>query len=75
VALAIGVVKEAARALGNLFALTLFPLFQVIGIAIFLLPWLYYTVYLFSSGELNTETKTVGSNQISVRTMTYNENI
>lgn len=74
VALAIGVVKEAARALGNMWALTLFPILQVVGVALFLIPWLYYTVYLFSSGDIKTSEKTMNGQTVQVRTVEYDNN-
>ena len=52
--LAIGIVKEAAKALAAMPILVLFPLVQVAGLLIFLVPWFIYGIYLASSGELKT---------------------
>eukprot|EP00937_MAST-01D_sp_MAST-1D-sp2_P001261 g1261.t1 len=50
--LAIGVVKEAARAVGSTPALIFMPVLQTLGLLLFMLPWVYYGMYLASSGEL-----------------------
>ena len=50
--LAIGVVKEAAKALATMPILILMPILQVIGMAIFLVPWIIYVLYLASSGSV-----------------------
>lgn len=58
VQLAINVVKEAARAMATMPALMGLPLLQAIGLTIFLVPWVIYSVYLASSGDLVTVTAT-----------------
>ena len=50
--LGLAIVKEAARALGTMWLLVIFPVFQCVGLIIFLLPWLTYMVFLASSGEI-----------------------
>ena len=47
--LAIAVVKEAARAVGDLWLLTAFPVLQCAGLLCFMVPWLVYAFYLASS--------------------------
>ena len=49
--LAIGIIKQAARALTALPTLLALPVVQAIGITIFLVPWTFYVIYLASSGD------------------------
>lgn len=58
VQLAINVVKEAARALAQMPALLGVPLMQAIGLTIFLVPWVIYSLFLASSGDLVVVTAT-----------------
>ena len=50
--LALGVVKEACRAVAALPLLTAFPLFQVAGLLCFMFPWFIYAFFLASSAEV-----------------------
>ena len=50
--LAIGIVKEATKALNALPTLILAPLVQVFALCLFMVPWIIYVVYLASSGEM-----------------------
>lgn len=52
VMLAIGIVKEAAKALATMPFLILMPIIQVVGMIIYLVPWTIYVVYLASSGTI-----------------------
>ena len=52
IVLAIGCVKEAAKAMQAMPVITVYPVFQVIGVLLFLLPWCTYVTYLASSGEV-----------------------
>ena len=70
VQLAIGVTKEAAKALASIPLLIVLPIFQAIGITAFLVPWIIYVLYLASSGELVTQTGTYTVNSV-VTTYTY----
>jgi hypothetical protein len=76
--LAIAVVKQAARALSAMPTLLLLPIIQSIGLAIFLVPWLIYTLYLASSGDVKTSTGSYTYNGQSVtyttRSFTYTSN-
>ena len=54
VQLAIAVVKQAARAIQSMPALIAMPIVQAIGLCLFLVPWIIYSIYLASSGELKT---------------------
>jgi choline transporter-like protein 2/4/5 len=78
VQLAIGVVKEAARALGSMPFLILMPVMQVVAMVIFLIPWVIYLFYLASSGEVVTKTVTTttvyGETSYSVRSFQYTKN-
>lgn len=75
VQLAIGVVKEAAKALAAMPALIFAPIIQVVAVTLFLVPWIIYVVYLASSGEMVTMT---GSDAYGVkytyRQFVYTEN-
>lgn len=55
VALAIGIVKEATRAMGSMPLLTCLPLLQTIGCVAFLVPWVIYIFYMASSGEVSKD--------------------
>lgn len=55
VALAIGIVKEATRAMGSMPLLIGFPIFQVIGCVLFLIPWVIYIFYMASSGTVSKD--------------------
>jgi choline transporter-like protein 2/4/5 len=68
IALAIGVCKQAARALGHMPLLIIFPVIQSIGLLLFMIPWIYFGSYLMSSGEMV-------SNQLPYRAFEYSENV
>jgi choline transporter-like protein 2/4/5 len=68
--LAIGIVKEAARALGAMPALLFLPIVQAIGMVLFLVPWTIYVLYLASSGSVSTQETDAGSYQ----TFEYTDN-
>jgi hypothetical protein len=50
--LAIGIVQQAGTAIGAMPMLTIFPCFQVAAVAIFMVPWTIYSLFLASGGEL-----------------------
>ncbi|GMI08068.1 hypothetical protein TrLO_g14282 [Triparma laevis f. longispina] len=52
IVLAIGIVKEACKAVARMPVITIYPVFQVLGAVIFLVPWCVYMVYLASSGDV-----------------------
>ena len=52
--LAIGIIKQAAKALTALPTLLALPVAQAIGITIFMVPWTFYVIYLASSGDRST---------------------
>jgi len=72
--LAIGVVKEASRALAAMPMLIMMPLIQSSGILIFLVPWVAYTIYLASSGEIKSEKTTVNDQEVSYKSIEYDDN-
>lgn len=79
VALAIGVVKEAAKALATMPLLIVMPIIQVIGMIIYLVPWTIYVLYLASSGEVvqkvGTYTSATGvSYSYNYRQFVYTDN-
>jgi choline transporter-like protein 2/4/5 len=53
--LAIGIVKEACKAVARMPIITVYPVFQVIGVVLFLIPWCTYMVYLASSGDVKVD--------------------
>lgn len=68
VQLAIGVVKEAAKAVATMPMLMIMPIFQAIGMAFFMVPWIIYVIYLASSGEITT---TLGTYYVGTTEYTY----
>ena len=50
--LAVGCVKEAAKAVQAMPVITIYPVFQVTGVLIFLIPWIIYMTYLASGGTV-----------------------
>ena len=43
--------------------ITMYPVIQVVGVVIFLVPWSIYMVYLASSGEVVVECAEMSSSQ------------
>ncbi len=76
--LAIGIVKQASKALATMPTLLALPVVQAVGLTAFLVPWIIYVLYLASSGDMTTKTGTymVGSvpTTYSYRTFTYTTN-
>lgn len=73
--LAIGITKEAARALGSMTLLVFFPLVQGLGVLAFCCVWFVYLLYLASSGEIVTEKYTTSSDQeVEYKTFEYTQN-
>ena len=54
VQLAINIIKEACKAMATMPILILMPVVQVFGVALFLIPWFIYMIYLASSGDMVT---------------------
>jgi len=52
IALAIGITKEACRAMGSLTLLVFFPVIQTAALIAFSCVWFVYMVYLASSGDI-----------------------
>jgi hypothetical protein len=50
--LAMACVREAARAIGSMPLLVLFPVIQTIGFLAFIVIWMFYAVHLASTGEV-----------------------
>lgn len=76
--LAIGVVKQASRALANMPTLLALPLLQAVALTIFLVPWVIYILYLASSGDMKVKQGTYEYNgndvTYSYRTFSYTVN-
>lgn len=63
IVLAIGIVKEACKAVAKMPVITIYPVFQVLGVVIFLVPWCIYMVYLASSGDVVVEVSVVARSE------------
>jgi hypothetical protein len=72
--LAIGIVKEAARALASMPVIIFMPVFQCIAIVLFLVPWVIYSLYLASSGTIKVHEVESGGVTTQYRTMEYSSN-
>mmetsp|Transcript_23063 Transcript_23063/g.47812 ORF Transcript_23063/g.47812 Transcript_23063/m.47812 type:complete len:770 (+) Transcript_23063:37-2346(+) len=53
--LAVGCVKEAAKSIQAMPIITMYPVIQVIGVLIFLVPWIVYMTFLASSGDVKVD--------------------
>lgn len=53
--LAIAIVKEAGHAMTDMPLIITLPVIQVVGLTLFLLPWVVYEMYLASSGVKKTK--------------------
>jgi hypothetical protein len=72
IALAIGIVRESAKALTAMPLLCMFPVLYWLIFAAFTALWMYYSVYLVSSGEVHTHVDdTTG---LSYQTFSYDDN-
>jgi hypothetical protein len=76
--LAIGIVKQTARALARMPTLLTVPVVQSVGIVMFLVPWVIYVLCLASSGEQVVHTKSYmyqgHEASVSYKTYTYSDN-
>jgi hypothetical protein len=50
IGLAIGLIKESAKALGQMPVLTAFPFIQTFGLVAFMVVWIVVCLYLVSAG-------------------------
>lgn len=71
--LAIGVVKEAARALSAMPALVLLPVVQAVGLLMYMIPWTIYVLYFASSGEVEVH-ESSNNPDVKYRSFTYDTN-
>mmetsp|Transcript_33694 Transcript_33694/g.42428 ORF Transcript_33694/g.42428 Transcript_33694/m.42428 type:complete len:669 (+) Transcript_33694:184-2190(+) len=69
--LALGVTKEAARAVASMKLLMVWPVIQTLGVLCFLIPWTIYALYLASSGAVTVNTDSI----VATKTFTYSDNI
>lgn len=78
--LAIEIIKMAGRALTALPFLLLLPVFQVVALTVFMVPWVFYVIYLAASGTpvVHTQSYTYSPlmppTSFSVTTFEYSEN-
>lgn len=73
--LALGIIKEAARALAAMPILVFMPILQTLAVVIFLVPWTIYALYLASSGDVTTESQSLNGEEVQYKVITYNMNI
>eukprot|EP00592_Proboscia_alata_P007421 CAMPEP_0194355902 /NCGR_PEP_ID=MMETSP0174-20130528/3750_1 /TAXON_ID=216777 /ORGANISM="Proboscia alata, Strain PI-D3" /LENGTH=665 /DNA_ID=CAMNT_0039125365 /DNA_START=68 /DNA_END=2065 /DNA_ORIENTATION=+ len=71
--LAIGVVKEAAKSISAMPLLVAFPIFQCLGLLLFLLIWLVYSIHLASLGTLVPATIEMNDIAVTYRSFEYDE--
>jgi len=71
--LAIGIIKETCKAFASMIGILFIPVLLVIGLMLFLLPWVIYVLYLASSGSSETITGSqwVDNIEISYSYQTY----
>jgi hypothetical protein len=71
--LAIGIVKQAAKALATMPALLALPVLQAIGLLVFIIPWIIYVLFLASSGTITAATGTYENSSGQDITYSYRE--
>jgi hypothetical protein len=71
--LAIGMVREAARALAAMPALLLLPIAQFVGLLLFIVPWTAYVMYIASSGDVTVHQSETNPD-VRYRTFEYDKN-
>ncbi len=54
ISLANGIIKEAARVIRRMPTMVVMPILSVIGIAVFFVPWLIYSIYTASLTTVST---------------------
>lgn len=69
--LAIAVIKEAGHAMTDMPLILLLPVIQTAGMAVFLVPWVIFQMYLASSGDFSTSTETYGPNDTELTTTEF----
>jgi hypothetical protein len=70
--LAMACVREAARAIGAMPLIVLFPVFQTIAFLAFMAVWIFYAVHLASTGEI-TEMELPVDAVVTVREYTFDD--
>ena len=63
--LAIGLVKEAGRAVCSMPIIVFYPVLQAAGFVAFLVPWVFYSVYVASIGTWQTENYASSTNSFT----------
>ncbi|KAJ8605234.1 hypothetical protein CTAYLR_000495 [Chrysophaeum taylorii] len=72
IALAVAVIREAARALSHMPSLLLVPVFQCVGNLCFFAVWIVYATYLASSARVETvETQYGGDVSVTYKELAY----
>ena len=79
IGLAIGIVKEAAKAMDSMKLIVLVPVLQAAGLVIFMVFWVIYCFFLASSGDVQIHSATYEYESVefsySYRTFTYKPSI
>ena len=71
ISLAIGIVKESARAIGSMPVIILFPVLQSICLFAFVIVWMIYAIHLASIGKMHTTTIDVNGMIVNIRDFEY----
>ena len=69
--LALGIVREAAKAIADMPSLIFFPVLQCMGFVGYTIVWFLYGIYLASIGEFSTSSVTVNDVTVTVRNFEY----
>jgi len=73
--LALGITKEAARSMAAMPIVILLPILQCMGVCVFLVPWVFYSLFLASSGDVQVNTYEVNGQEMSYREFVYTDNM
>jgi len=73
------ILKEACKAVVEMPGIVLFPILQVVGFILFMVPWIFYCVFLAGMGTVTAKTVTAMTTdspiQYTYRTITYTKDI
>mmetsp|Transcript_44743 Transcript_44743/g.140297 ORF Transcript_44743/g.140297 Transcript_44743/m.140297 type:complete len:636 (-) Transcript_44743:141-2048(-) len=75
IALAIGLLKEAARAVASMPVLVFFPVIQAIGWVLFMIPWVFYCLFVASTGEVGSKEVEYNSQTIQIKTYNFDDDV
>ncbi|CAM9746534.1 unnamed protein product, partial [Phaeothamnion confervicola] len=75
ISLAIGIIKEASRAVAAMPLLVFFPFLQLVGLVCFLACWVVYAIYTASLGDYTTDSVTVNDVTLNYVSFSYSDEI